>query len=431
MIELNNPFIEVANKRVLMRLDLNLPMKNGDIQSEHRLNAMDGMLTQELRKLSVRGARVMLMSHLGRPPEGQITPEQSLKPIAELLGMRLVPPATKVDAGHPPSEIPFSSLGGLKLVKNYLEHPPEVKPGEIVLLENVRFNRGETANDPELARKYASLCDVFVMNAFGAAHRAHASTHGVIQYAPIACAGSLLKIECGWIDNFVKSPPHPLVAILGGAKVSSKLPVLEALTDYVDVLLPGGGIANTFLMAKAEKEGKKLDLGDSLCEPELVPVAKRLLDKPNCKIVLPEDVRVSGPGVEDGKVRDVNAIGAEECVMDLGPRTLDNYIAHLENVRTILWNGPLGVFEQPAFAEGTKALARAVAESSATSLAGGGETIAAIEQFGVQWKINHTSTGGGAFLAALARESLPSVEAIEARHEEFVEKFVPPPPDFP
>lgn len=376
---------DVAGRRVLVRLDLNLPMQGGKIQSLQRLESA----LPTIRHLREQGAHTLLMSHLGRPPEGQITPDKSLAPVAEALSLAL-------DCQ-------------VVLVTDYLQHPPEVAAGETVLLENLRFNRGESADDAALAKQYAALCDVFVMDAFGSAHRAHASTHGVIEHAPMACAGPLLTREWHWISEFLERPNRPLVAILGGAKVSSKLPVLEALTDTVDTLLPGGGIANTFLAAAG------FELGASLYEPELIPTAKRLLDKPDCDILLPVDVRVAGPDTADGTLRPADQIGADERVMDLGPDTLAKYAARLNTASTILWNGPLGVFEQPAFAAGTEALAQAVAASSATSLAGGGETIAAIEQTGVHADINHISTGGGAFLAALAREPLPAIVALGRR----------------
>ena len=378
----------LRGKRVLIREDLNVPVKNGKVTSTARLDAALPTLQAAL----AAGARVMVMSHLGRPKEGKPDPESSLAPVAaklgELLG-RKVPLAT-------------NWLGGV-----------EVAPGELVLCENVRYNVGEEADDDGLAKRMAALCDVFVMDAFGTAHRAQASTNGVARFAPVACAGPLLVAELEALASALESPKRPLVAIVAGSKVSTKLEVLQSLSTKVDELILGGGIANTILAAAGHPVGK------SLHEKDMLDFAKQLLAGSfgKAKIPLPVDVVVA-PSLDAGvrgTVKKVAAVAADDMILDIGPETAELYAKRLAVAGSIVWNGPVGVFENPEFAAGTRRVAEAVAASSAFSIAGGGDTLAAIEQFGVGERISYISTGGGAFLEFLEGKTLPAVATLERR----------------
>jgi phosphoglycerate kinase len=380
--------LELAGKRVLIREDLNVPIKGGKVTSTARIDA--ALPTLELALHA--GARVMVMSHLGRPKEGKPDPAASLKPVAaklgELLG-RNVPLAT-----------------------NWLDGV-EVAPGELVLCENVRFNVGEEADDDALAQRMAALCDVFVMDAFGTAHRAQASTNGVARHARVACAGPLLVAELEALGNALESPKRPLAAIIGGSKVSTKIEVLQSLSTKVDELILGGGIANTILAASG------LDVGKSLHEKDMLDFASKLLrgEFGKAKIPLPVDVVVA-KGLEagaEGRVAKVGAVANDEMILDIGPETASLYAERLKHAGTIVWNGPLGVFENPEFAAGTRRIAEAIAASTAFSIAGGGDTLAAIEQFGVGDRISYISTGGGAFLEFLEGKKLPAVATLEQR----------------
>ena len=380
--------LSLAGQRVLIREDLNAPVKNGAVTSAARLEAA----LPTLRLALERRARVLVMSHLGRPKEGVFDSSQSLAPVAKELGRLL---GRQVSLKYP-------WLDGV-----------EVAPGELVLCENVRFEVGEEADDPKLARKMAALCDVFVMDAFGTAHRAQASTHGVARFAPIACAGPLLVAELEALGRVLEAPHRPLAAILGGAKVSTKLEVLRSLSTKVDELILGGGIANTVLAASG------VEVGRSLYEREMTGFARDLLNGKfgPAKIPLPTDVVVARnpePGAQ-GTVKKVGQVSADDMILDIGPETAARYVERLGTAATIIWNGPLGVFEHPQFAAGTRRVAEAVAASSAFSIAGGGETLAAIEQFGVGGGISYISTGGGAFLEFLEGKKLPAVDILEAR----------------
>ncbi len=382
--------LDLAGKRVLIREDLNVPLKDGEVADDTRIRA--SLPTIEAAKKA--GARVMLMSHLGRPKEGEYDPQYSLAPVAAHL----------------------SKLLGeeVRLVKDYLEHAPEVAEGQVVVLENVRFNKGEKANDPELAKKYAALCDVFVMDAFGTAHRAQASTYGVAEYAPVACAGPLLVAELEALGKALENPDRPMVAIVGGSKVSTKLTVLESLSQRVDQLIVGGGIANTFIAAAGYNVGK------SLYEPDLVPEAKRLMEQAKAKggeIPVPVDV-VTGKEFSENaaaEIKKVDEVQDDDMIFDIGPETSEIYAGILKQAGTIVWNGPVGVFEFDQFGEGTRKLALAIAESPAFSIAGGGDTLAAIAKYGVADRISYISTGGGAFLEFLEGKKLPAVEILERR----------------
>ncbi len=380
--------LDLGGRRVLIREDLNAPIKDGRVVSDKRLRA--AVPTLELALSS--GARVMVLSHLGRPKEGQFDAAYSLAPVAEAL-----------------SELLNRSV---PLLDDWLDgEAPDA--GEIVLCENVRFLPGEKANDEDLAKRMAALCDVFVMDAFGTAHRAQASTYGVAQFAPIACAGPLLVGELEALDRALGDPARPLIAIVGGSKVSTKLEVLSALAAKVDVLIPGGGIANTLLAARGA------NMGRSLYEADMLGFASQLLDGEfgEVSIPLPIDV-VVGPGLDDdaeGTIKDIADIADSDMVLDIGPQTAAGYRTALNDAGTILWNGPVGVFEHPQFAEGTKRLAAAVAASPAFSIAGGGDTLAAIEQFDITDQVSYISTGGGAFLEYVQGKKLPAVEILEAR----------------
>jgi phosphoglycerate kinase len=380
--------LELNGKRVLIREDLNVPVKGGVVTSAARLEAAVPTLRAALEK----GARVLVMSHLGRPTEGQIDPRQSLAPVAAKLGELL---------GRE-----------VRLEKNWL-NGVDVPPGELVLCENVRFEIGEEADDPQLARRMAALCDVFVMDAFGTAHRAQASTNGVARYAPIACAGPLLVAELEALTSALDNPKRPLLAIVGGAKVSTKLEVLRSLSSKVDELILGGGIANTVLAASGVAVGK------SLFEADMVRFAGQLLAGKFGKaaIPLPTDVVVATslePSAR-GRVTSVHEIASDEMILDIGPETAEVYAQRLGQAGSIVWNGPLGVFEHPEFAGGTRRVAEAVAASDAFSIAGGGDTLAAVEQFGVADRISYISTGGGAVLEFLEGKTLPAVATLEQR----------------
>jgi len=378
----------LRGKRVLIREDLNVPVKNGKVTSTARLDAA----LPTLRAALAAGARVMVMSHLGRPKEGKPDPESSLAPVAAKLGELL---GRKVP-----------------LVTNWLDGV-DVAPGELVLCENVRYNVGEEADDDGLAKRMAALCDVFVMDAFGTAHRAQASTNGVARYAPIACAGPLLVAELEALASALLNPKRPLVAIVAGSKVSTKLEVLQSLSTKVDELILGGGIANTILAAAGYPVGK------SLHEKDMLDFAKQLLAGSfgKAKIPLPVDVVVA-PSLDAGvrgTVKKVAAVAADDLILDIGPETAELYAKRLAVAGSIVWNGPVGVFENPEFAAGTRRVAEAVAASSAFSIAGGGDTLAAIEQFGVSERISYISTGGGAFLEFLEGKKLPAVATLEQR----------------
>jgi len=380
---------DLRGKRVLIREDLNVPLKDGRVSSDARLLAA----LPTIRLALAGGARLLLMSHLGRPKAGASDEDNapfSLAPVAARLSELL---------GRP-----------VPLVSHWLDGV-EVAPGELVLLENVRFIKGEKQDDEELARRMAALCDIYVMDAFATAHRAEASTHGVARFAPVACAGPLLAAELDALGKALKQPARPLVAIVGGSKVSTKLTVLESLVAKVDQLIVGGGIANTFLAAAGKPIGK------SLFEAELVDTARRLMQATS--VPLPVDVIVATEFSAEASavVRDVDAVGPDEMILDIGPRTAQHFAGLLAEAGTIVWNGPVGVFEIEQFAAGTRVIAEAVASSPAFSLAGGGDTLAALEKFGVGERISYVSTGGGAFLEYMEGKQLPAVAALEARSQ--------------
>ncbi len=381
--------IDLRNKRVLIREDLNVPIKDGIITSDQRLQAA----LPTLRAALDAGAAVIVLSHLGRPEEGALDTRLSLKPVATYL---------KANLDYP-----------VHFVTDYL-NGVTVIPGELVICENVRFNCGEKANDVALAKKLAALCDVFVMDAFGTAHRAHASTCGVAKHAPIAAAGPLLVRELEALQHVFKAPKKPIIAIVGGAKISSKLSLLKQMVSMVDVLIPGGGIANTFLKAQGH------EIGVSLCENSLLDEARAILElatKSGCLIPLPTDV-VVGKSFNDtcpAYNKSLNNIANDDMIMDIGPETVTRYIHLLDAAKTIIWNGPVGVFEFPQFSYGTRALAIAVANSDAFTIAGGGDTLAAIDLYDLTSEISYISTGGGAFLEYLEGKTLPAVAVLEER----------------
>lgn len=381
--------LDLQGKRVLIRQDLNVPMADGAISNDARIQASLPTIRLALEK----GAAVMLMSHLGRPTEGQFDAEFSLQPVADHLS---------------------DALGiTVRVEKDWLSGV-EIAPGQVVLCENVRFNVGEKANDETLAKTMAGLCDVFVMDAFGTAHRAQASTEGVTRFAPIACAGPLLSNELDALGKALDAPAKPVVAIVGGSKVSTKLTVLDALSKQVDQLIVGGGIANTFIAAAGHPIGK------SLVEMDLIDEANRLTDKARATdgdIPVPTDV-VCGKEFSaqaQAETKSVADVADDDMIFDIGPDTAKQFSDMLKSAGTIVWNGPVGVFEFDQFGAGTQALAHAIAESSAFSIAGGGDTVAAIEKYGVADQISYISTGGGAFLEFLEGKSLPAVAALEAR----------------
>lgn len=381
--------LDLSNKRVLIREDLNVPVKNGKVTSDARLKAALPSIQQALKA----GAKVMVMSHLGRPTEGEYDEQFSLQPVVDYLQEALDCP--------------------VRLCKDYLDGI-ELKAGELVVFENVRFNVGEKKNSEELAKKLASLCDVYVMDAFGTAHRAQASTHGVAKYAPVACAGPLLAGELEALGKALENPKRPLVAIVGGSKVSTKLTVLESLSGVVDQLIVGGGIANTFVAAVGHNVGK------SLYEADLTDEANRLMAQAKAKggdIPLPVDVVTGKEFSAEAKAetKAVNAVADDDMIFDIGPETAEQLASMLKNAGTIVWNGPVGVFEFEQFGQGTKTIANAIAESDAFSIAGGGDTLAAIDQYAIADKISYISTGGGAFLEFLEGKTLPAVAILQER----------------
>jgi phosphoglycerate kinase len=384
--------LDLAGKKVLIRQDLNVPVKDGVVSSDQRIRAA----LPTIQHCINAGARVMIMSHLGRPTEGNPDDQYSLKAVAEHLSSLLE------------KEIP--------LLTDYLDKPPEVADGDVVLLENVRFNPGEKANDEALSRQYASLCDIYVMDAFGTAHRAQASTHGVGLFAPLACAGPLLVTELEALAQALDNPKSPVVAIVGGSKVSTKLTVLDALFEIVDQLIPGGGIANTFIAASGYNVGK------SLVEVELIPEAKRLLSVSAAagkEIPIPVDVVCGKEFSEQAEatVKRVDEVTDDDMIFDIGPETAARFAEIMHTASTIVWNGPVGVFEFDQFGEGTRTLALAIASSDAFSIAGGGDTLAAVDKYGIADQISYISTGGGAFLEFLEGKQLPAVAMLEQRSQ--------------
>ncbi|WP_308365269.1 MULTISPECIES: phosphoglycerate kinase [unclassified Microbulbifer] len=379
--------LDLKGKRLLIREDLNVPIKDGAVTSDARIRAA----LPTIQAAVDAGARVLLMSHLGRPTEGEYEEEFSLAPVAAHLGKLLG------------CEVP--------LIKEWREGV-ELADGEVALLENVRFNSGEKKDDEQLARAYASLCDIFVMDAFGTAHRAQASTHGVAKYAPVACAGPLLAEELDALEKALANPARPMVAIVGGSKVSTKLSVLETLADKVDQLIVGGGIANTFLAAAGKPVGK------SLCEHDLVDTASSLMQK--CDIPLPVDV-VTGKEFSESaeaETKPADEVAADDMIFDIGPQSSEKLEEILRGAKTIIWNGPVGVFEFDQFGGGTERLSKAIAESDAFSIAGGGDTLAAVDKYGITDKVSYISTGGGAFLEYVEGKTLPAVAILESRAQD-------------
>ena len=376
--------LDLKGKRVFIRADLNVPVKDGKVTSDARIRATIPTLKLALEK----GAKVMVTSHLGRPTEGEFTPEDSLQPVVDYLNEHL--------------DVP------VRLVRDYLDGV-EVNAGEIVVLENVRINKGEKKNDPELGKKYAALCDVFIMDAFGTAHRAQASTYGVAEFAPVACAGPLLAAELDALGKALKEPARPMVAIVGGSKVSTKLEVLNSLSKIADQIIVGGGIANTFIAAAGHNVGK------SLYEADLIPVAKELAASTD--IPVPVDVRVGTEFSETAPAteKSVTEVKDDESIFDIGDKSAEQLAEIIKNAKTVLWNGPVGVFEFPNFRKGTEIISHAIANSDAFSIAGGGDTLAAIDLFGIADKISYISTGGGAFLEFVEGKVLPAVEILEKR----------------
>ena len=383
--------LDLRDQRVLIREDLNVPIDDhGRITSTQRLDAA----LPTIRAARDAGAKVMVMSHLGRPKEGQFDAESSLAPVALWLSSKLDQP--------------------VRLVADYLVNGVEVAAGEVVLLENCRMNVGEGKDDDTLAKKYAALCDVFVMDAFGTAHRAQASTHGVIRYAPVAAAGPLLSAELDALGKALEHPAHPLLAIVAGSKVSTKLTLLDNLIGKVDQLIVGGGIANTFIAAMGHS------VGNSLYEPDLIDAAKKVLadaKRRGAEVPMPIDVVVAPAfsAQAPATVKPVDQVGEDEMILDIGPQTAELYAALIAKAGTVVWNGPVGVFEFDAFGKGTETLARAIAASNAFSIAGGGDTLAAVDKYGIADQVSYISTGGGAFLEFLEGKELPAVTALKAR----------------
>jgi phosphoglycerate kinase len=382
--------LDLAGKRVFIRADLNVPVKDGKVTSDARIVASLPTIEYAMKA----GAKVMVTSHLGRPTEGEFKPEDSLKPVADVLAQKL---------GKP-----------VRLIQNWVDGGFAVGEGEVVLLENCRVNKGEKKNAEETAKKYAALCDVFVMDAFGTAHRAEASTYGIAQFAPVACAGLLLTEELEALDKALAHPARPMVAIVGGAKVSTKLTVLEALAEKVDQLVVGGGIANTFLAATGKKVGK------SLCEPDLIPTAQALIEKMakrGASIPIAVDVVVGKKfdANEPAVLKSADAVADDDMIFDIGPQSAQQLADIIARAGTIVWNGPVGVFEFDQFGAGTKTVALAIAAAPGFSLAGGGDTIAAIQKYGIYDKVSYISTAGGAFLEYLEGKTLPAVEILERR----------------
>jgi phosphoglycerate kinase len=383
--------LDLRDQRVLIREDLNVPIDDrGQITSTQRLDAA----LPTIRAARDTGARVMVMSHLGRPKEGQFDAESSLAPVALWLSSKLDQP--------------------VRLVADYLVNGVEVAAGEVVLLENCRMNVGEGKDDDTLAKKYAALCDIFVMDAFGTAHRAQASTHGVIKYAPVAAAGPLLSAELDALGKALEHPAHPLLAIVAGSKVSTKLTLLDNLIGKVDQLIVGGGIANTFIAAMGHS------VGNSLYEPDLLDAAKKVLAdarRRGAEVPMPVDVVVAPAfsAQAPATVKPVDQVDEDEMILDIGPQTAELYAALIAKAGTVVWNGPVGVFEFDAFGKGTETLARAIAASNAFSIAGGGDTLAAVDKYGIADDVSYISTGGGAFLEFLEGKELPAVTALKAR----------------
>ena len=387
--------IDLAGKRVFIRADLNVPVANGKVTSDARIIASMATIEYAIKQ----GAKVMVTSHLGRPEEGTYSEENSLQPVADVISAKL---GKKI-----------------RLVKNWLsdESPAgslTIANGEMVLLENCRFNVGEKKNNDELAKKYAALCDVFVMDAFGTAHRAEASTHGIAKYAPIACAGLLVAQELEALTKAFLNPKRPMVAIVGGSKVSGKINVLTNLADKVDQLVVGGGIANTFLKAAG------FEVGKSLVETDLVPVAKKLMDKMAARgaavpiavdVVCGKKFDANEPAIK----KDAAFVAVDDMIFDIGEKSAGELAEIIKHAGTVVWNGPVGVFEFDQFGEGTKTIAHAIANTKAFTLAGGGDTIAAIQKYGIEDKINYISTAGGAFLEFLEGKTLPAIEILESR----------------
>lgn len=382
--------VDLRGKRVLIRADLNVPVSDGKVTSDARITASMATIEYALKQ----GASVMVTSHLGRPEEGIYSEENSLKPVVDVISAKLNKP--------------------VRLIKDWVNGGFEVAAGELVVLENCRFNVGEKKNKDETAQSYAALCDVFVMDAFGTAHRAEASTHGVAKFAPIACAGLLLAEELDALTKALLNPARPMVAIVGGSKVSTKLTVLESLSDKVDQMVVGGGIANTFLKAAG------FEVGKSLCEDDLVPVARTLMDKMSQRgaavpiavdVVCGKKFDANEPAVK----KDAASVEADDMIFDIGAKSANELVEIIKNAGTVVWNGPVGVFEFDQFGEGTKTIAHAIANTKAFTLAGGGDTIAAIQKYDIYDKISYISTAGGAFLEFLEGKTLPAVEILESR----------------
>ncbi|MCP4431622.1 MAG: phosphoglycerate kinase [Gammaproteobacteria bacterium] len=386
--------LDLSGKRVLIRQDLNVPVKDGVVTSDQRIKAS----LPAIQYCIDAGARLMIMSHLGRPTEGEFEAQYSLQPVADYL---------------------TNSLGReIRLVTDYLQNSPDMSNGDVVLLENVRFNNGEKANDEDLSRQYASLCDVYVMDAFGTAHRAQASTHGAGKFAPIACAGPLLAGELDALAKALHKPRRPMAAIVGGSKVSTKLTVLESLSKVVDQLIPGGGIANTFIAAAGYKVGK------SLVEMDLIPEAQRLIEQAKAQakdIPVPTDVVCGKEFSEQAEavIKSVEDVADDDMIFDIGPQTAARFAEIMQQSATVVWNGPVGVFEFDQFGEGTKTLAQAIANSNAFSIAGGGDTLAAVDKYNIADRVSYISTGGGAFLEFLEGKPLPAVTMLEQRKIEY------------
>jgi len=382
--------LDLSGKRVLIRQDLNVPVKDGKVTSDKRIRASMPTIEHCIKA----GAQVMLMSHLGRPTEGEPAAEFSMKPVADYL---------------------TDALGKeVALVADYLDNAPALNNGDVVLLENVRFNVGEKKNDEGLSKQYAALCDIYVMDAFGTAHRAQASTHGAGAHAPTACAGPVLAGELDALGKALDGPARPMAAIVGGSKVSTKLTVLESLSGVVDQLIPGGGIANTFIAAAGHNVGK------SLVEADLIPEAKRLMEAAKAKggeIPVPTDVVVGKAFSESAEatVKKVEDVEDDDMIFDIGPDTAARFAEMMKAAGTVVWNGPVGVFEFDQFGEGTKSLGEAIADSDAFSIAGGGDTLAAVDKYGIADRVSYISTGGGAFLEFLEGKKLPAVAMLEER----------------
>ncbi|MFT6067183.1 MAG: phosphoglycerate kinase [Methylophilaceae bacterium] len=387
--------LDLKGKRVFIRADLNVPVSDGKVTSDARITASMPTIEYALKA----GAKVMVTSHLGRPEEGVYSEENSLQPVADVMSEKL---------GQP-----------VRLVKNWLSDDAPAgslttEDGQLILLENCRFNVGEKKNDDDLSKKYAALCDVFVMDAFGTAHRAQASTHGIAKYAPVACAGILLAQELEALTKALLNPARPMVAIVGGSKVSTKLTVLESLSEKVDQMIVGGGIANTFLKAS------DLEVGKSLCEDDLVPTASALIAKMaqrGAAVPIAKDV-VCGKKFDANEVavlKDATDVATDDMIFDIGPKTADEIAEIIMNAGTVVWNGPVGVFEFDQFGEGTKTIAKAIARTKAFTLAGGGDTVAAIQKYDIFDDVSYISTAGGAFLEFLEGKKLPAVEILESR----------------